>query len=150
MGGDHAPASVVQGANTAAEQFPDLDWLIVGDEAQIRPLVEKLPRLAGRVEVLHTDKQVADTERPSNALRSGRQSSMWLAIQAVQEGRAQAAVSGGNTGALMAISRFILRSPPGIARPAIISFFPTARGETAMLDLGANVDCQAEHLVQFS
>lgn len=150
MGGDHAPASVVQGANTAAERFPDLDWLIVGDEARIRPLVEKLPRLAGRVEVQHTDKQIADTERPSIALRSGRQSSMWLAIQAVQEGRAQAVVSSGNTGALMAISRFILRSPPGIARPAIISFFPTARGETAMLDLGANVDCQAEHLVQFS
>jgi phosphate acyltransferase len=150
MGGEHAPASVVHGVNTAAERFPDLNWLLVGDEAQIRPLVDKLPRLADRVEVLHTTSRVADTERPSVSLRSGRQTSMWLAIQAVQEGRAQAVVSGGNTGALMAISRFILRSPPGIARPAIISFFPTARGETAMLDLGANIDSDADQLVQFA
>ncbi len=150
MGGDHAPASVLHGADTAAERFPDLNWLVVGDEAKIRPVLDNLPRLAGRVEVLHTESQVADTARPSVALRSGRQSSMWLAIQAVQEGRAQAVVSGGNTGAMMAIARFILRSPPGIARPAIISFFPTARGETAMLDLGANIDCDAEQLVQFS
>lgn len=150
MGGDQAPASVLQGANTAAERFPDLSWLAVGDKALIEPIADKLPRLAGRLEIQHTTSQIADAERPSVALRSGRESSMWLAIQAVQEGRAQAVVSGGNTGALMAISRFILRSPPGIDRPAIISFFPTARGETAMLDLGANIECDVDNLVQFA
>jgi phosphate acyltransferase len=150
MGGDHAPTSVVHGANAAAERFPELRWLLVGDEAKLAPLVKDAPLLAGKVEIQHAPNRIADTERPSVALRSGRNSSMWQAIQAVHDGRAQAVVSGGNTGALMAISRHILRSPPGIARPAIISFFPTARGETAMLDLGANIDCQADHLVQFA
>lgn len=150
MGGDEAPASVVHGANIAAERFPNIHWLLVGDEAQISPLVEKLPRLKDRVEILHTAEKIASTERPSIALRTGKNSSMWRAIQAVADEKATAVVSGGNTGALMAISRFILRSPPNIARPAMISFFPTARGETAMLDLGANVDCNEEHLVQFA
>lgn len=150
MGGDHAPDSVLRGANIAAERFPHLRWLVCGDSARIAPLLDSLPRLKDRVEVQHTPDAVADDERPSVALRSGKNSSMWQAIQAVADGRASAAVSGGNTGALMAIARFILRSPPNIARPAIISFFPTARGETAMLDLGANVDCSAEHLVQFA
>lgn len=150
MGGDEAPASVVHGANIAAERFPNIHWLLVGDEAQISPLVEKLPRLKDRVEILHTAEKIAPTERPSIALRTGKNSSMWRAIQAVADEKATAVVSGGNTGALMAISRFILRSPPNIARPAMISFFPTARGETAMLDLGANVDCNEEHLVQFA
>lgn len=150
MGGDHAPESVLRGADMAAERFPSLHWLICGDQGKIGPLLEKLPRLTGRVEVQHTDAAIADDERPSVALRTGRPSSMWQAIQAVADGRAAAVVSGGNTGALMAISRFILRSPPDIARPAIISFFPTAHGETAMLDLGANVDCTEEQLVQFA
>tara|TARA_R110002096_G_scaffold140607_12_gene295152 strand:+ start:381 stop:1430 length:1050 start_codon:yes stop_codon:yes gene_type:complete len=150
MGGDQSPASVLHGANTAAERFPDMRWLIVGDESDVRPVLKTLPRLAEKAEVQHATGQIADAERPSIALRTGRESSMWQAIQAVRDGRAQAVVSGGNTGALMAISRYILRSPPGIARPAIISFFPTARGETAMLDLGANIDCQADHLVQFA
>ena len=150
MGGDHAPASVINGANTAAERFPGLRWLLFGDEAKIAPLMKDAPLLAGKADVRHTPNRIADAERPSVALRTGRNSSMWQAIQAVRDGDAQAVVSGGNTGALMAISRHILRSPPGIARPAIISFFPTARGETAMLDLGANIDCQTEHLVQFA
>ena len=150
MGGDQSPASVLHGANTAAERFPDMRWLIVGDESDVRPVLKTLPRLTEKAEVQHATGQIADAERPSIALRTGRESSMWQAIQAVRDGRAQAVVSGGNTGALMAISRYILRSPPGIARPAIISFFPTARGETAMLDLGANIDCQADHLVQFA
>lgn len=150
MGGDEAPASVMHGADIAAERFPNLHWLLCGDEQQIGPLLEKLPRLKDRVEVLHTPHKIASEERPSVALRAGKDSSMWLAIKAVADDRATAVVSGGNTGALMAISRFILRSPPDIARPAMISFFPTARGETAMLDLGANVDCTEEHLVQFA
>ncbi len=150
MGGDEAPDSVLHGANIAAERFPNLHWLLCGNEQQIGPLLEKLPRLKDRMEVQHTDAKIASDERPSVALRTGKDSSMWHAIQAVGDGRADAVVSGGNSGALMAISRFILRSPPDIARPAMISFFPTARGETAMLDLGANVDCNEEQLVQFA
>ena len=150
MGGDQAPDSVLQGANIAAERFPNLHWLLCGDEKGIRPTLETLPRLKDRVEIIHTAEKIAATERPSVALRTGKNSSMWKAIQAVADDKAAAIVSGGNTGALMAISRFILRSPPNIARPAMISFFPTARGETAMLDLGANVDCTEEHLVQFA
>lgn len=150
MGGDEAPASVVHGANIAAERFPNIQWLLCGDEKQIRPLLDALPRLKDRAKILHTEGKIDATERPSVALRTGKNSSMWLAIQSVADGKAAAVVSGGNTGALMAISRFILRSPPNIARPAMISFFPTARGETAMLDLGANVDCNEEHLVQFA
>ncbi len=150
MGGDHAPESALCGVNIAAERFPDMRWLVCGDEGRIKPILDKLPRLKDRVELQHTASEIADDERPSVALRTGKASSMWQAIQAVRDDRAAAVVSGGNTGALMAISRFILRSPPDIARPAIISFFPTAHGETAMLDLGANVDCTTEHLVQFA
>jgi len=150
MGGDLAPVSVVKGALLAAERFPDMRWLLVGDEKVLTLMVNGEPALKDRVEIVHAAGVVADDERPSVALRSGQDSSMWKAIETVAAGRAEAVVSGGNTGALMAISRFILRSPPGIQRPAIISFFPTAHGETAMLDLGANVECSAEHLVQFA
>jgi phosphate acyltransferase len=150
MGGDHAPASVLRGANIAAIRFPNLHWLLFGDEAQMTPILRELPKLRDKVSVIHTPERVKDEERPSVALRAGKQSSMWLSIQAVSEGSAEAVVSGGNTGALMAISRFILRSPPNIDRPAIVSFFPTARGETAMLDLGANVECGEDNLVQFA
>jgi glycerol-3-phosphate acyltransferase PlsX len=150
MGGDNAPGSVLRGVNTAAERFPNLRWQLFGDEAVISKLAAEQPRLKDRYEVIHTPDHIADTERPSVALRSGKKSSMWQAIQSVADGKAEAVVSGGNTGALMAISRFILRSPEGIDRPAMISFFPTARGETAMLDLGANVDSGAKQLVQFA
>lgn len=150
MGGDRAPESVVKGALLASERFPDMRWLLFGDEAVLTPMVDAAPALKQRAEIMHAGQVVADDERPSTALRSGQQSSMWKAIEAVADGRAEAVVSGGNTGALMAISRFILRSPSGIQRPAIVSFFPTAHGETAMLDLGANVECNANQLVQFA
>lgn len=92
MGGDNAPASVVRGANAAAERFPDMRWLLVGDESKIAPLVKDAPLLACKTEIQHTDERIADTERPSVALRSGRKSSMWQAIQAVRDGRAHAVV----------------------------------------------------------
>jgi glycerol-3-phosphate acyltransferase PlsX len=150
MGGDRAPDSVLHGANIAAERFPAMHWLLFGDEHRLRPMLAGLGRLKDRAEIVHAAERIRDEERPSVALRTGRNSSMWQAIRAVADGRAEAVVSGGNTGAMMAIARFQLRSPPGIDRPAIVSFFPTARGETAMLDLGANVDCTSEHLVQFA
>src|ERR1700756_4016044 len=150
MGGDHAPRVVVNGADIALQRYPDIRFLLFGAEEQVRPLLAKLPRLASAVTLHHTSELVADEARPSLALRTGRQSSMWLAIDAVAEGRADGVVSAGNTGALMAIAKFVLKTLPGIDRPAIATFFPTLRGESVMLDLGANVECDADNLVQFA
>jgi phosphate acyltransferase len=150
MGGDRAPAMVLHGADLALQRVPDLRFLLFGAEGAIRPLLGRLPRLAELASVHHTDEVVSGDAKPSLALRTGRQSSMGLAIEAVAEGRADGVVSAGNTGALMALSKFVLKTLPGIDRPAIASFFPTRRGESVMLDLGANVECDADNLVQFA
>src|SRR5579872_5121445 len=150
MGGDRAPAMVLHGADIALLRHPSVQFLIFGDESRIAPLLAKLPRLAAAAIVQHTDEVVADDAKPSQALRSGRRSSMRLAIDAVADGRADGVVSAGNTGALMAIAKFVLKTLPGIDRPAIATFFPTLRGESVMLDLGANIECDAENLVQFA
>ncbi|SDF10749.1 MULTISPECIES: phosphate acyltransferase PlsX [Thalassobaculum] len=151
MGGDKAPDMVVQGADIALERYPELKIILVGDEARIRPLVEKTKRLkAQSPEIVHTEKAIADEDKPSVALRQGKGSSMRLAIDLVGQGRADGVVSAGNTGALMAIAKLVLRPMPGIDRPAIAGFFPTRRGESAMLDLGANITCDATNLVQFA
>src|SRR3954449_9652378 len=150
MGGDRAPAMVLEGADIALERDPAARFLLFGDEARIAPLLAKLPRLAGAATVHHTQDVVLGDAQPSIALRTGRRSSMRLAIDAVADGRADGIVSAGNTGALMAMAKFSLKMLPGIDRPAIASFFPTQRGESVMLDLGANIECDAENLVQFA
>src|SRR5579862_5511519 len=150
MGGDRAPAMVLRGASIALERHPAAHFLLFGDEAQIAPLLAKLPRLAQAATLHHTEEAVADDAKPSNALRGGRRTSMRLAIDAVADGRAGCVVSAGNTGALMAIAKFVLKTLPGIDRPAIATLFPTRRGESVMLDLGANIECDAENLVQFA
>src|SRR6516164_4695576 len=150
MGGDRAPAIVVKGAEIALQRHPDVHFLLFGVEDEVRPLLARTPRLGKSITLHHTNEVVADDAKPSLALRTGRQSSMRLAIDAVAEGRAHGVVSAGNTGALMATAKFVLKMLPGIDRPAIASFFPTRRGETVMLDLGANVECDAENLVQFA
>jgi len=150
MGGDNAPESVVNGAAMARERTPGLSFIIFGDEAKLRPLVDAQPHLKDAVEIHHTDDVVSNSDKPSYALRKGKQTSMRLAIDAVQSGDATSAVSAGNTGALMAMAMFGLRTIPGVERPAICSFFPTERGETCMLDLGANVACDADNLLQFA
>jgi phosphate acyltransferase len=150
MGGDRAPGMVVKGAEMALQRHPDTRFLLFGDEQKVRPLLAKVPQLSGAATLHHTDEVVADDARPSLALRTGRQSSMRLAIDAVADGRADGVVSAGNTGALMAIAKFALKMLPGIDRPAIASFFPTRRGESVMLDLGANIECDEENLVQFA
>src|ERR1700720_1702752 len=150
MGGDRAPRMVVKGAEIALRRYPDIRFLLFGAEEKVRPLLVKRPRLASAVTLHHTGEVVADDLRPSLALRTGRQSSMWLAIDAVADGRADGVVSAGNTGALMAIAKFVLKMLPGIDRPAIASFFPTQRGESVILDLGANIECDADNLVQFA
>ena len=150
MGGDQAPDMVIGGAALARERFPELDFLVFGDEARVRPAIDGHPGLAEAVELRHTSEFVTGEAKPSQALRSGRQSSMRLAIDAVRDGEASAVVSAGNTGALMAMSKIVLRTLPGIDRPAMVSWFPSVRGEVVMLDLGANIDCNSSNLVQFA
>ncbi len=150
MGGDQAPDMVVAGAEMARQRFPAARFLFVGDEARIRPLLDRHPDLDRVSSLRHTTEVVTNDAKPSAALRAGRQSSMRLAINAVDEGKAHAVISAGNTGALMAMAKLVLRTAPGIDRPAIAGFFPTMRGSSVMLDLGANVECDARNLVQFA
>ena len=150
MGGDRAPEIVIEGARLARERHPELRFLICGDEARLRPLLDAEPRLAARAELRHTPDRIEADTKPSQALRQGRNSSMRLAIEAVKDGEAEAALSAGNTGALMAMAKVVLRTLPGIDRPAIGALMPTRRSETVILDLGANAECDAGNLVQFA
>ncbi len=150
MGGDAAPQIVIEGASIARERLPNVKFLIFGDETRIAPLVTKYPLLKESCEIRHTDKIVSAEEKPGQALRRGRQSSMGLAIQSVKDGESCAAVSAGNTGALMAMGKFMLKTMSGIDRPAMTSLLPTSCGESIMLDLGANVECDENNLVQFA
>ena len=150
MGGDAAPGMVVRGANIARERFPEVQFLFFGRESDVAPLLNRKKRLKEASTLRHAEDVVSSEEKPSVALRSGRSSSMRLAINAVHEGEADCVVSAGNTGALMAMAKFVLKTLPGINRPAIASFFPTLHGESVMLDLGANVNCDAENLVDFA
>ena len=148
MGGDHAPGVVVAGVAQVAVRYPSARFLLFGDGERIEPLLTESVKAVA--EIRHTDARVPNDAKPSQALRKGANSSMRLAIDAVRDGEAQGVVSGGNTGALMAMSKFSLRTLPGIYRPALASFLPTLRGESVMLDLGANVQCDPENLVQFA
>jgi glycerol-3-phosphate acyltransferase PlsX len=150
MGGDNAPDMVVRGAAMARERLPNASFLIFGDETVLSPLVAKEKILEGAVEIRHTDQVVTNEDKPSYAVRHLRDSSMRKAVDAVRDGEANCCVSAGNTGALMALAMMSLRTLSGVSRPAICSFFPTQKGETCMLDLGANVECSAHHLVQFA
>jgi glycerol-3-phosphate acyltransferase PlsX len=150
MGGDSAPRMVIRGANIARQRYPQARFLIFGDQARIQPLVDQLPQLKAVSEVRHTEDRIKPDDKPSQALRGGRRSSMRLAVDSVRDGVAHGVVSAGNTGALMAIAKFVLKTLPGIDRPAIASFFPTLRGESVMLDLGANLQCDSDNLVQFA
>jgi glycerol-3-phosphate acyltransferase PlsX len=150
MGGDDAPEIVLRGADIARERFPNVRFLLYGVEPRMTDVMSGLPRLVEASRIIHTDVVVASDAKPSIAVRSGRRSSMRLAIDAVAEGVACAVVSAGNTGALMAMAKLSLRTLPGIDRPAIAAFFPTARGESVMLDLGANVECSASNILQFA
>lgn len=150
MGGDHAPDVVVNGADIARERHPGTTFLLFGDPARLKPLVDKHKGLSSVLEIVPAEEVVSADDKPSFALRRRRQSSMWLACQAAAEGRADCVVSAGNTGALLAISMFAMRMLEGASRPALASFLPTSRGEMVMLDLGANVECDAENLAEFA
>jgi glycerol-3-phosphate acyltransferase PlsX len=150
MGGDHAPEVVVNGADIARERYPGASFLLFGDPARLKPLVDKRKGLGQTLEIVAAEDVVLGEDKPSFALRRRRKSSMWLAVDAAAQGRADTVVSAGNTGALLAISMFAMRMLDGAHRPALASFLPTSRGETVMLDLGANVECDAENLSEFA
>lgn len=149
MGGDNAPIIVVNGASQSKIRHPNLKFTFVGDKDQIYPLIGSFSNLNDS-EIIHTNEIVSANAKPSVALRSGKNSSMALAINQVKSGLCDAVVSAGNTGALMAMCKIFLRPIDGISRPAIAAYFPTITGESCMLDLGANIDCDANNLVQFS
>ncbi len=151
MGGDHGPAVVVAGAELARQRHPSCEFLFFGNAGQIAPLVDAKPGLKAVSRIVHTDIAVRMDDKPSQALRYGRwKSSMWLTIDAVKKGDADLAVSAGNTGALMAMSKFNLKTLPGIERPAIAALWPTLRGESIVLDVGATIGADAEHLVDLA
>jgi glycerol-3-phosphate acyltransferase PlsX len=150
MGGDHGPLVTVPASLAFLAAHPDAALVLIGRRNEIEPLLGS-SAAGGRVEVVHTDEAVTMDDPPAAALRGKRNSSMRLAVNLVKEERADACLSAGNTGALMAMARFVLKTLDGIDRPAIATVLPNTKGGvTTMLDLGANVDCTAEHLFEFA
>jgi glycerol-3-phosphate acyltransferase PlsX len=150
MGGDAGLADVLAAAEMASERYPALTFRLHGPEPRIRAEMAQYARLSKSAVVVHTDDVVLGTDKPSQALRRSRTSSMGMAIQSVKDGDAHAAVSAGNTGALMAMALFALRTMEGIDRPALAALLPTLKNDSVVLDLGANTECDAENLVQFA
>ncbi len=151
MGGDNGVEVILAGAELALKRMPHIKFILFGDEEIITPALAAHPALAKVSEVDHCDVAVAMDAKPSTALRQGRyKSSMWRAIEAAKDGRAGVCVSAGNTGALMAMSKFCLRSMPGVERPAIAAIWPTLRGDSIVLDMGATIGADAKQLVSFS
>ncbi|MEI6354696.1 MAG: phosphate acyltransferase PlsX [Methylococcus sp.] len=151
MGGDHGPSVTVPAAIDSVSRYPNLHLILVGDEARLRAELDRGDSaFSDRIQVRHASETVEMHETPSKALRGKKDSSMRVAINMVKDGTADACVSAGNTGALMAIAKFVLKTIPGVDRPAIIAMLPSKTGHTHVLDLGANIDCTAEHLCQFA
>jgi glycerol-3-phosphate acyltransferase PlsX len=151
MGGDSGPAVMLAGADRAHKRRDDLRFVVFGDKALIRAELDKYPDLAGVTEIVHSDDVIAATEKPTQAIRRAKTTSMGQAIAAVKAGEADAMVCGGNTGALMAMAKLALRTMPGIDRPALAALLPTlGDNDLVMLDLGANTECDTNNLVQFA
>lgn len=150
MGGDFGPTVVVPGAALSLVRHPQLRFLLVGDKEEIATQLSEHPTLAARSEVMHSDSAIAMHDKPSQALRRGKGSSMWMALESVRDGKAHVAVSAGNTGALMAMSRLILRPLAGIDRPAIAALWPTIRSESIVLDVGANIGATSGQLCDYA
>ncbi len=151
MGGDHGPQVVIPGAALSLERHPQTRYLFFGQKDKVLPVLDRFPALKAKSEFTHCDVAVRMDDRPSQALRHGRwKSSMWKTIEAVKSGDADVAVSAGNTGALMAMAKFCLRTMADIERPAIAAIWPTLRGESVVLDVGATIGADAQQLVDFS
>jgi len=151
MGGDHGPHVTVPAALAVLDRDPEVNIVLVGlHDALEAELRQRKRSLSARLRIHHASEVVTMDDAPALAMRNKKDSSMRVAVDLVKTGEAHAAVSAGNTGALMAISRFVLKMLPGIERPAICTVLPSRKGRVYMLDLGANVDCEAEHLRQFA
>src|SRR5216684_2693591 len=151
MGGDHGAAVVVAGADISLERHPDTEFVMIGSRAALEALLADRPALRAVSRIVHTDVAVKMDDKPSQALRHGRwKSSMWGAIDAVKKAEADVAISAGNTGALMAMAKFHLKTTAGIGRPAIAALWPTLRGESIVLDVGATIGADAKHLVDLA
>src|SRR6201996_5038635 len=150
MGGDAGPGIVFTALTRVTQRHPGVKFLLAGDEAVLNGLLARHPKLKSRVNIRHAPDRVAMEDKPSHVLRRGRETSMWRALEVVKNKEAEVAVSAGNTGALMAMSMFQLGVIEGISRPAIASIWPTLRGQTVVLDCGANVSATAEQLVDFA
>lgn len=149
MGGDHSPQVVIEGLSIVAQKNPDVRFLLFGDEVKVNAVLSQYPKLEKVCEVVHSSDVITNDDKPSQVIRN-RNTSMYMAISAVKAGRAQAVVSAGNTGALMAISKLILKTIHKIHRPAIISIMPHRTGNYVMLDLGANTECDGINLAEFA
>ena len=151
MGGDYGPDVVIPGAALAVDRHPDATFLLYGIKSQIDPLLERFPKLKAKATVHDCEVAIAMDEKPSQALRRGRYvSSMWRSIEAVKVGEADVSVSAGNTGALMAMAKFCLRTMANIERPAIAAIWPTAKGESVVLDVGASIGADSQQLIDFA
>jgi glycerol-3-phosphate acyltransferase PlsX len=152
MGGDRGPAAVVAGLSLSVTTFPDVDFILHGNQSELARLVEREAPLSGRVTLRHADRVVSMHDKPAQVMRHGEGTSMWSCIESVKQGEAKVAVSCGNTGALMALSMLRLRKIPGINRPAIASLWPSRNpgGFNVMLDMGADVKAESEDLLQFA
>lgn len=151
MGGDKAPGIVIEGAELIASSNSNIHFLLFGNSKEITAILQHCPNLTERNTLIHTDEFISSDEKPSTALRKGLKSSMRLAIDAVKSGDADVVVSAGNTGALMAIAKIVLRSLPSIDRPAIVTSIPNQKKKsTVLLDMGANVECDSDVLYQFA
>jgi len=151
MGGDHGASVVLPSADISLTRHPDIEFLLYGDRAVVGPLLDGLPRLKAKSKLVHTEVSIRMDDKPSQALRSGRhKSSMWLAIDAVKKGEADVVVSAGNTGALMAMARFNLKMIEGIERPALAGLWPTLKGESVVLDVGASIGADENHLINLA
>jgi len=151
MGGDSGPAMVIGGANRSLTRHPGSEFLLFGDEAKLYPELKQYPELTKKSEIIHTDISVEMGEKPSQALRRGRRnSSMWMAIDAIKQGKADVCISAGNTGALMAMAKLCLRTIADVDRPAIAALWPTVRRDSIVLDVGANVGANASQLVDYA
>ncbi len=150
MGGDHGPSVTIPASINALSKYDQLHIILVGDQELIQTELQKNKYTNTRLSIQHASEVVEMDESPQSALKNKKDSSMRVAINLIKEGKAQACVSAGNTGALMATARYVLKMLPGIDRPAIASSLPSQKGTTYMLDLGANTDCTAENLLQFA
>ena len=152
MGGDHGPPVAVAGAalGLADWRARNVRFLLHGDQAQIQAQLDRAPGLRAISEIRHTDLVIASDEKAANAMRRGKGTSLWNAVEAIRQGEAGAVVSAGNSGALMAVSMLILRMAAGLERPAMVANWPSVRGFTTVLDAGANVECDAERLIEFA